>query len=143
MKKAVIGLTFFTAIGIFVYWTLVFSGAFPVIDLIPGYAQWFMSFPVADLWIAVSSLTAGLLMSRDKELSVPFGIASGSSLTFLGLNALLFGFNTGLLFKLTAEELIEIAIKVYCLTVGPLFMIWFWKSRKDLGHQASKSITLM
>jgi len=114
------------------YWALVFSGIFPVKELVPGYVVWFKSFPVADLWIAVSSFLAGIFLLKNKELSVFFGIASGSSLLFLGLYALLYGINTGLLFILTVDEVIEIAIKIYCLSVGTLFMIFFWKIRRTL-----------
>jgi hypothetical protein len=101
---------------------LFFAGLFPVTELVPGYINWFMAFPLADLWIAISSLVAGVLLSKNKELSVLFGIASGSSLIFLGLYALLYGVNTKLLFILTTDELIEIAIKIYCLSVGTLFI---------------------
>ncbi len=132
MRKTVISLTFFTTAGIIIYWALVFAGVFPVTELVPGYTNWFMSFPLADFWIAISSLVAGVLLLQKKELSVLFGITSGSSLIFLGLYALLYGVNTKLLFILTTDELIEIAIKIYCLSVGTLFICYFWKQRKFL-----------
>jgi hypothetical protein len=47
------------------------------------------------------------------------------------LYALLYGINTGLIFILTTDELIEIAIKVYCLSVGAFFIIYFWNFAKE------------
>jgi hypothetical protein len=32
---------------------------------------------------------------------------------------------------LTADELIEIAIKVYCLSVGSFFILYFWNLRNS------------
>jgi len=47
------------------------------------------------------------------------------------LYALLYGVNTGLLFNLTTDEVIEIAIKVYCLSVGSFFIGYFWHLAKE------------
>ena len=132
MKKLALGLTALTTIGIIVYWTLVFAKIFPVTELVPGYKNWFMSFPLADGWIAVTSLLAFIFLLQDKPKAALFGLLTGSSLIFLGLYALLYGVNTGLLFILTTDELIEIGIKVYCLSVGSVFIVYFWKLAKEL-----------
>ncbi len=128
-NNLIFGLTLFTAIGIIFYWIAVFLGIFPVKETISGYQQWFMAFPLADFWIAGCSLLAGIFLLRDDERAIPMGISTGSSLIFLGLYALLYGFNTGLLFILTIDEIIEICIKVYCLTVGPYLIVFFWQMR--------------
>lgn len=132
MKKLALGLTALTTIGIIMYWTLVFAKIFPVTELVPGYKNWFLSFPLADGWIAVTSLLAFIFLLQDKPKAALFGLLTGSSLIFLGLYALLYGVNTGLLFILTTDELIEIGIKVYCLSVGSFFIIYFWKLAKEL-----------
>ena len=132
MKKLALGLTALTTIGIIVYWTLVFAKIFPVTELVPGYKNWFLSFPLADGWIAVVSLLAFIFLLQNNEKAALFGLLTGSSLIFLGLYALLYGVNTGLLFILTTDELIEIGIKVYCLSVGSFFIIYFWKLAKEL-----------
>ena len=132
MKKLALGLTALTTIGIIVYWTLVFAKIFPVTELVPGYKNWFLSFPLADGWIAVTSLLAFIFLLQDKPKAALFGLLTGSSLIFLGLYALLYGVNTGLLFILTTDELIEIGIKVYCLSVGSFFIVYFWKLAKEL-----------
>ncbi len=131
-KKLAIGLSFFTTFGIVTYWTLVFTGVFPVVDLIPGYTDWFMAFPLADAWIGAAAFLGGFFLLKGRELAVPFGIAAGSGLIFLGLYAFLYGFNTGLLFQQTLDEYIEIAIKVYALSVGTFFIVYFWGARRFL-----------
>lgn len=130
MRVLALGLTAFTTLGILSYWTLVFSGIFRVAELVPGYQNWFMSFPLPDGWIALVSLLAFIFLLQNKEKASLFGLLTGSSLIFLGLYALMYGINTGLLFNLITDELIEIAIKVYCLSVGSFFIHYFWNFAK-------------
>lgn len=131
MKTPALSLTAFTAVGIFTYWTLVFAKIFPVTELLPGYKNWAMSFPLADGWIAVTSLLAFIFLLRGDDRAALFGLLAASGLIFLGLYALLYGINTGLLFILTADEMIEIAIKIYCLSVGSFFIPYFWNLLKS------------
>lgn len=132
MRTLALGLTGFTTLGIVVYWSLVFTRVFPVTELVPGYRNWFMSFPLADGWIAAVSLLALVFLLKNDEKAALFGLLTGSSLIFLGLYALLYGVNTGLLFILTTDEIIEIGIKVYCLTVGSFFIVYFWNLAKQM-----------
>lgn len=129
IKNILIVLSFITSFFTLTYWISVFTGIFPVTEIIPGYTNWFMSFPIADFWIAISSLLAGLFLIKGNEKATPFGIVAGSSLLFLGLYAMTYGVNTGLLFNLTLDEIIEIVIKIYSITVGTIFMVYFWKIR--------------
>lgn len=103
MKNLALVLTAFTAFGIAIYWALVFTNIFPVRELVPGYLNWFMSFPLADGWIAVISLLAFVFLLYDTSLASLFGLLTGSSLIFLGLCALLYGVNTGLIFNLSTD----------------------------------------
>jgi len=132
MRQLALGLTAFTTFGIVIYWTLVFTRIFKVMELVPGYKNWFMSFPLADGWIAVVSLLAFIFLLQGDAKAALFGLLTGSSLIFLGLYALLYGINTGLLFNLNTDELIEIAIKIYCLSVGSFFIVYFWNFVKEM-----------
>jgi hypothetical protein len=131
MRRLALGLTAFTAFGIISYWTSVFTGTFKVTELVPGYLDWFMSFPLPDSWIALTALLAFIFLLRNDNRAALFGMLTGSSLIFLGLYALMYGINTGLLFILTTDELVEIAIKVYCLSVGSFFILYFWNLAKS------------
>jgi hypothetical protein len=128
-RAIVNGLAGFTAVGIIVYWTSVFLGAFVIPELVPGYRVWFFSFPLPDAWIAGCAAATVWFNCQRRELGALFGILTGSSLIFLGLYALLYGINTGLLFQLTVDELIEIAIKLYCLGAGTLLIVQSWRLR--------------
>lgn len=126
-KKIVISLSIFTAtIGI-LYWGTVFTGLFPVTELVPGYKNWFMSFPIADSWMFVCAILAAIYAAKGHPLAALFAPLTGASLIFLGLYAFTYGFNTGLLFILTPDEIIEIIIKVYCLSVGSMLIHHGWK----------------
>lgn len=125
-SKTMLSLLFFTAGGTTLYWILVFLGVFPVTDIVPGYRTWFMSFPLADGWMAATALISAVYLLKGDRRAGVFGICAGSAMIFLGLYALLYGINTGLLFTLTIDGIIEICIKVYCLSVGSYFIYFSW-----------------
>ncbi|HET9912332.1 MAG TPA: hypothetical protein VFQ13_10610 [Anaerolineales bacterium] len=126
-RKIVIGFSALTALAGSLYWVLVFTGLFPVEELVPGYQNWFMSFPIADGWMFVCAGLAAVYAIRNHSRAVLFAPLTGANMIFLGLYGFLYGYNTGLLFILTPDELIEIAIKVYCLSVGSLLIYHGWK----------------
>lgn len=132
MKKWLIGLSVFTSAGIILYWITVFLGIFPVVELVPGYTLWFMSFPLPDFWIAINALIAAILLIRGRGTAVPFGIVAGSSMIFLSLYATAYGWNSGLLCQKTIDEYIEIAIKIYTFSVGFFFIFKYWSLYSDL-----------
>ncbi len=113
MKNLALGLTAFTAFGIVDYWTLVFVKIFPVTEFVPGYKNWFMSFPLADGWSPVTSLLAFIFLLRGDDKAALFGLLAAS----------------GLLFILTTDGMIEIAIKIYSLSVGSFFIVFFGNHR--------------
>lgn len=118
MKLSLKACLYFTAVGIVSYWAAVFSGVFSLDELVPGYRNWFLSFPLADLWIAAMSILAIAMTVSNRPMSAIAMAAAGSGLIFLGLNAFTYGINTGLVTNGTVEEIVEIAIKVYCLSAG-------------------------
>jgi hypothetical protein len=126
-RKVVISISLFTAVlGIF-YWVSVFSGFFPVEELVPGYRNWFMSFPIADSWMFICAIFATVYALKNHSLVALFAPLTGASMIFLGLYAFTYGVNTGLLFILTTDEIIEIAIKIYCLLAGSMIIYHGWK----------------
>ncbi len=126
-KKIVIALSLVTATLGIVYWITVFAGLFPVTELVPGYRDWFMSFPIADSWMFLCAILASFYAVKGRPLAGLFAPLTGASLIFLGLYAFTYGYNTGLLFILTPDEIIEIMIKIYCLSVGSLLIYHGWK----------------
>ncbi len=116
-----------TSVAIAFYWISVLTGIFPVEDLIPGYKNWFMSFPLPDFYVATCAVIAVIYLKSNTKLAALFGTMAGSGLLFLGLYALAYGHNTGLLYNLTTDEIIEIFIKIYCLSAGMFFILTSWK----------------
>lgn len=111
-----------TVLGIILYWAAVFGGFFSVELLVPGYVDWFMAFPAADAWIAICAALSVFFQKRNPLLSAVLLSAAGSGLIFLGLYAFAYGYRTGLLLHLTGNEVLERAIKIYCLAAGGLFL---------------------
>lgn len=126
-NKIVISLSIFTATAGILYWITVFAGLFPVTELVPGYKNWFMSFPVADGWMFICAILAAFFTLKRHPLAALFAALTGASLIFLGLYAFTYGVNTGLIFILTPDEMIEIAIKIYCLSAGAMLIYHGWK----------------
>jgi len=135
MNKIIKTLALTTSLGIIIYWTLVFTHIFPVQEIYPGYSDWFMSFPAADLWIATTSMLVIYYQTKNFKLANIFLTAAGSGLIFLGIYAFAYGYRTGLLFQLTSDELIEIGIKIYCLSVGGYFI---YMSYQGLSNEKQK-----
>jgi hypothetical protein len=126
-EKLFKGLLITTTLFVVGYWTSVFTGIFPVEELVAGYRNWFMSFPIPDFYIAISAILTVYYFAKNKKLAGLLGAMTGSGLLFLGLYAIAYGHNTGLLYNLTTEEIIEIGIKIYCLTAGTYFIRKSWK----------------
>jgi len=125
-RKLIFGLSVFTAVGTLFYWILVFTGIFPLVEIVPGYITWFQSFPLADFWIVITSLLLAFGIKRNRHvMMIVCGLLSASSMIFLALNGLLFGINTGMICMFTVDEVIEIGIKIYCLSVGIFYIKYF------------------
>ncbi|MFM7092859.1 MAG: hypothetical protein ACKOZZ_18845 [Bacteroidota bacterium] len=121
------GLLITTTLFVVGYWTSVFTGLFPVEEIVAGYKNWFMSFPIPDTYIAVCAVLTVYYLTKNQKLSGLFGAMTGSGLLFLGFYAIAYGHNTGLLYNLTTDEIIEIGIKIYCLSAGTYFIRKSWK----------------
>lgn len=125
-KNLIFGLSIFTAMGTLIYWILVFTGIFPLVEIVPGYITWFQSFPLADFWIVITSMLLAFSIKLNRNvMMIVCGLLSASSMIFLALNGLMFGINTGMICMFTVDEITEIAIKIYCLSVGMFFIKQF------------------
>lgn len=125
MRELIITLNIITTVGIICYWFLIFTGTFRIKEVISGYRNWFMTFILPDLWIATTSILAAILLVQNHKKADIFGLLTGSSLIFLGLSALSYGFITKLIYKKTLENMVEIIIKLYCLISGAFLIFYF------------------
>ena len=139
-----------TGACVLLQWTMVWLGAFPVLESVPGFRNYFVSFVAADLWLVVTSVLTGVSIYLNDAKAVLFGVALGSAMVFFGLYALAYDFNTGLLFDLSARELFGKAVTLYNLLAGSLIMVLSWRDRgavsrsslgpPSLGNRASPRI---
>jgi len=67
---------------------------------------------------------------------------SASSMIFLALNGLMFGINTGMICMFALDEIIEIAIKLYCLFVGAFYIRQFLKGDRQAACRDKNLNTL-
>lgn len=125
-----------TGSGILLQWILVWSGAFPVSESVPGFRNYFLSFVAADLWLVVASFMTGTFILLKDPKALLFGVALGSAMVFFGLYALMYDLNTGLLFDFSAGELFGKAVTLYSLLVGVLLMVLSWRDRDVLGRSS-------
>lgn len=129
-KAWVCFLSLATGSGILLQWILVWTGAFPVVESVPGFRNYFLSFVAADLWLVMASLMTGVFVLRKDPRALLFGVALGSAMVFFGLYALAYDFNTGLLLDLSAGELFGKIVTLYNLLVGALIMVLSWRDRE-------------
>lgn len=96
------------------------------------------AFPAADAYMTACFLVAAALLRRGRVAAVPWGIAAGSAMMFLGLMDTLFNLEHGKYAAMTGEMLIETAINVVCLAFGPFTMVRLWRARRRLeGYRST------
>lgn len=127
LKSFLIFCCFLTGISIAFQWIMVWTGLFPLEDTVPGYSSYFLAFQLADLWLIFTSMLAGFLLWKKKEIALLFGIAAGSAMIFFGLYALLYDLLTGLFFNLSGGEILGKLVTFVNIVGGILFIIGFWK----------------
>jgi hypothetical protein len=137
--RAVVVLLVLTSVGTTLFW-VTFFGAGGVLhssetDVYLAYER---AFPVADGWMAACAALAAVGVVRRRGWAVLCGIAAGSALVFLGLLDVTFDLEGGLYAPGRAAVLVEQVINVYCLTVGPFLIVWFWRQRRRLDPSSPR-----
>lgn len=122
-------LSFLTGFGILFLWILVWSGIFLVEDKIPGFRNYFTSFQLADMWLAVNAILTGIFILLKNPKMVQCGISLGSAMIFFGLYSFLYDLNTKLLFDFSTGELFGKLITLYNLIGGIFFIVYFGKTK--------------
>jgi hypothetical protein len=133
----VIGIGIVAVILTTAYWVLWFAAPGAVQSRMPGdpgypvYAGYELAFPLPDAFMALAALAGviGLLKMKDWGLFSML-LASGGAI-FLGLEDLLFDLENGMFTPFTAEAVIELAIVLLLLSLGPIMTGLLWKHRKE------------
>jgi hypothetical protein len=133
-SRAVIALLLVTALGTTAYWVGFFWGGSALHAAEdPVYYGFERAFPAADAWMALAAAVAAVGLRRRRRWAVPWGIAAGSALVFLGLMDVLFDLEHGVYARPSGAMAVEVVINVFCLSVGPFLMLWFWRGRDRLA----------
>ena len=132
--RAVVALLALTAVGTTAYWVAFFAAG-PALHSSETdvYVAFEHAFLAADAWMAGAAALAAVGILRRRAWAVPAGIAAGSALVFLGLLDVLFDLEQGLYRTRSAATAVEVVINVYCLTVGPFCLVYFWRYREELA----------
>ena len=134
----VIGIGIFAFVAIAAYWFFWFAVPGVVQSRMPGdpdyaiYSAYELAFPLPDAFVAFAALmgVAGLWKMRDWGF-LSMLLAAGGAL-FLGLEDLLFDLENNLFVPFTGAAVIELAIVLVILALGPAMTVILWKHRKEL-----------
>jgi len=123
-----------TAAGTAAYWIAFFAAGNALhASETDAYVAFERAFPAADTWMASAAIAAATGLVRRRPWAVLAGIAAGSALVFLGLLDVLFNLEQGLYTRPSAAMAVETVINLFCLAVGPFFLVYFWRNRDRLG----------
>jgi hypothetical protein len=130
----IVGLLLFATVATALFWIAWFflPGSVQASDW-ECYIVFEQAFPLADTWMAIAALIGAIGLWRRKDWGFLFGLLAGSAAIFLGLMDLLYDLEHGTFTKLNAESLIELAIVVLLLTLGPVILTYLWTRRRQLG----------
>ncbi len=119
-----------TALGTAAFWVGFFAGGEALhssaTDVYRGFEH---AFPVADAWMATCALVAAIGLARRRPWTPLAGVAAGSALVFLGLLDVTFDVEQGLYGIGSGARAVETIINVFCLSVGPFSVWYFWRYR--------------
>lgn len=130
----IVGLLLFATVATALFWIAWFflPGSVQASDW-ECYIVFEQAFPLADAWMAIAALIGAIGLWRRKDWGFLFGLLAGSAAIFLGLMDLLYDLEHGTFAQLTGESLIELAIVVLLLALGPVILTYLWTRRRQLG----------
>jgi len=126
-----------TAIGTLLFWATFFAdleaqGSGTLASRCDAWFAWEMSFPLADLWMALTAILGAVGLWRMRPAGLLFGLVSGGAMVFLGLMDVLFFLENGLYFPLSGEVAIELFIHVWTVVFGLSAIATIWSHRAPL-----------
>jgi hypothetical protein len=130
--RTAVALLALTAVGTMAYWVAFFTSGATQSTHSPEYLAFERAFPAADAWMAIAAAVAATGLHHRGSYAVAFGIAAGSALVFLGAMDVLYNLENDMYALRSAEMTAEIGINVWCFTVGPGAMWYFWRHRRLL-----------
>ncbi len=135
---AVAVLMLLTAVGTLLFWITFFadleaqrSGTLATRS--DAWFAWELSFPLADVWMAMTAIAGAIGLWRTRPAGLLFGLVSAGAMVFLGLMDVLFFVENGLYLPLTGEVAVELFIHAWTVAFGLFIIGSVWKHRAALG----------
>lgn len=116
------------------YWWSYFTGG----DVMASHGRWYTvfesSFPVADGWMALCMLVAGIGLWSGRDWGARFGLMAGSALLYLAAMDITFDVENGMYALAAAKDAMKFEIFINAtsvlLGVATLFVSWRHLSRR-------------
>ena len=111
------------------YWWSYFTGG----DVMVLHDRWYTafesSFPIADGWMALCMLAAGIGLWRGDAWGARAGLLAGSALLYLAAMDITFDVENGMYAQLAASDAMkfELLINVWSLALGAATILFCWK----------------
>ncbi|MGA7712970.1 MAG: hypothetical protein WCA81_13785 [Rhizomicrobium sp.] len=118
-----------TGIGTMLYWVNYFAAGDVRVVSERWYTAFEDSFPLADSWMAITAVVAGIGLWRGVPWGTRAGLLAGSALIFLAAMDITFNIENGLyaLAATSAPMQFEIAINLWTLVLGLITIVASWQ----------------
>jgi hypothetical protein len=115
------------------YWADYFTSADVAVVPARWYTAFESSFPVADAWMALASLAAGIAFWRGAASAGRLGLLSGSALIYLAAMDITFNLENGLypLARAANAMRFEMLINAWSLVLGGITIGASWRRARD------------
>jgi len=134
----VIGIGIFAVVAIAAYWFFWFvmpgvvqarTPANPDFKIYSGYE---LAFPLPDAFVLIAALVGVIGLWNMKEWGFLYMLLAAGGAFFLGLEDLLFDLENQMFMPFNSAAMIELAIVLVILSLGPVMTVLLWKHRREL-----------
>lgn len=125
-----------TGLGVIAYWVEFYTSGMVRTSDDPSYLDFESAFVLADAYMAACYLVGAGLLFWQHPAAIPFGIAAGSAMIFLGAMDALYNLQHDKFRNMSPEMAVETGIILWSFTMGPttIFRLWQARHRLDVCH---------
>jgi len=133
----VVGIGMFAVIAVAAYWFFWFvmpdvvqarTPADPDFAIYVGYE---LAFPLPDAFVAIAALIGVIGLWKMKDWGFLSMLLAAGGAIFLGLEDLLFDLENNMFVPFNGAAIIELAIVLLIMSLGPIMTVLLWKHRKE------------
>jgi hypothetical protein len=134
----VIGIGIFAFVAIVAYWFFWFAVPGVVQARTPAdpdfavYSGYELAFPLPDAFVAIAALVGVIGLRKMKDWGFLSMLLAAGGAFFLGLEDLLFDLENHMFAPFDGAAVIELAIVLVIMALGPTMTVLLWKHREEL-----------